>query len=653
MLEPLSEAESQQLLASLLGEAELAGATWKRVREAAEGNPLYLEELLAMLIDRGLLRHDQGRWVPTADLSRVTIPPTIQALLSARFEQLEWEEQAVIQRAAVAGKVFYLGAVRDLLEDIHLALVAHLTTLVRKDLVRPVRSDLGDEEAFRFRHILIRDTAYEAIPMAPRAELHERFADWLERKTGNRAKEYEEIVAYHLEMAFRYRDALGLVDEHSRRLARRAAERLIRGGQRAFVRGDIPAAAKLLRRARALLPEDDPARLDLSVKLGEALAKLESFQEAEAILSEVLARAVATGDQGLEAYARIERTFARISTGTAGSMLDALEEGQRAIALFGKLGDEQGLTRAWNLVADVYGNEGRELARQQAFERSLAYTRSTGDEREEAWASWGILAAMAHGPTPVEEVIRYGEAQLQWARARGHRWLEAGALIHLGQVQAMRGRFDEARELIAQSRAICEDLGMEVLAAATSQFSGLLEQLAGDAPAAERELRRGYVALDVLGEKSYLSTVAAQLAHALYAQERYDEAEAFATASNLAAAQDDVTSQVLWRGAQAKVLAQRGAVVQSEQLARESVALADGTDNLNMRAGALLDLTEVLRLTGRTTEAVDHQNQAVRLYERKGNLVAARHERARIQQLRVPGPRARTELHPDRPVFES
>ena len=641
-LEPLTGAESQHLMANLLGQVQLTKATWDRVCEAAEGNPLFLEELLAMLIDEGLLRRHDGHWEPAADLTTIAIPPTIWALLSARLDQLDGEERAVLERASVVGKVFYLGAVSELLpENLRLAAVDHLARLIRKDLIRPFRSDLGDEDAFRFRHILIRDAAYEALPKALRAELHERFALWVERRVGEHAKEYEEIVAYHLERAFRYREELRLVDEHSHRLARQAAERLIRTGYRALVRGDMPAAAKLLRRARELLPEEDPARAQVSVKLGEALAKVGLLEEAETVLSDVEARAVAIGDRGLQAYALIERTFARIATGTAGGMADALDEARQAIEVFEELGEEQGLTRAWNLVAELQGTTGRQAARQEAMEHALTHARSTGDEREEAWAIWGIVGAMAYGPTPTDEVVGFAEAQLQWARARGHRWLETGALMHLGQVQAMRGRFEEARDLVAQSRAICEDLGLAVLAAALSQISGAVERLADDVAAAERELRRGHDALEALGETSLRSTVAAQLAHALCAQERYQEAETFAKASNAAALPDDVVSQVLWRGAQAKVLVRQGEVGRSEDLAREAVTLADGTDMVNMQAGALLDLAEVLLLSGRPEEAATHDRKALRLYERKGNLVAARRERDRLRRLRPAGRRNR------------
>jgi tetratricopeptide (TPR) repeat protein len=441
-------------------------------------------------------------------------------------------------------------------------------------------------------------------------------------------REYEEIVGYHLERAYRYREQLRLLDDRGLRLGRRALERLMRAGLRAADRGDMPAAIKLLSRARSLLDEGDPVTLDLSVKLGELLTQVGSFEQADSVLCDVLAKATALGDDGLKAYALIERAFARISTDTRETLARTLEEAQQAIELFERLDEEQGLIRAWSLVAQISNTQGRLAGRQEASERSLAYARNAGDERAEAWASWGIIGALSQGPTPVTEGIPFAEDQLEWARVRGRRWLEAGALMHLGLMQAMRGRFEQARDLVTQSRAICEDLGLAVLAAAIAQISGTLERLAGDPVAAERELRRGYDALEALGESYYRSTVAAQLADALYAQQRYEEAEAFAMASRAIASSEDVISQVLWRGAQAKVLARRGQAAEAEALARDALSRAEGIDHPNVRGEVLLDLADVLCLSARREEANTYAKEALRLFQRKGNVVAARRARA-------------------------
>ena len=628
-LERLTDGECRRLLANLLGETGLTDAALAHIGDSADGNPLFIEELLAMLIDDGLLRKTDKRWKPTGDLARISIPPTIHALLSARLEQLEADERTTIERAAVIGKVFYLSALQHLLpESVHPGLQDSLRRLIRKDLIRPFPSDLAGEEAFRFRHILIRDAAYDALPKAPRAELHEQFALWLEQRSGQRAMEYEEIVAHHLEKAYRYRTELGLTDERGHRLARRAMERLARAGHRAVLRGDMSAAVNIFSRATQLLPGGNPVRLDLSIRLGEALAKIGRFETADEILNEVLIEAV--GNPSLEAHALVEQIFVRISTQTEGGLDNALNEAKRAITLFEELHDEQGLIRAWNVIAEVSNIQGHMAGRQEAAQRSLSYARKVGDEREEAWAIWGIIGAMALGPTPAEQVIQFAESQLAWAAAHGYRWLEVGALLHLGSMHAMRGRFEQARRLLAESRSVSEDLGLEILAAAGRQISGTVEQLAGDLPAAERELRRGYEALEALGEKSYLSTIAAQLAGVLYAEGQYETAEQFAKASQAAATADDIVSQVLWRGTEAKVLVTRGASLEAERLAEEALRLARQTDVTLLHGQALVDLAEVRQLTGHPKQAAELLDQAGSVWERKGNLAARRDGRAKV-----------------------
>ncbi|MGH2724723.1 MAG: ATP-binding protein, partial [Actinomycetota bacterium] len=203
-LEPLTEEDSERLIVNLLGRAPLEEHVRARIRHVAEGNPLFVEEILRMLVDDGLLRRDDGRWTAAGDLSQIAIPSTINALLSARLERLPREERAVIQRASVVGKVFWWGAVAELSPTPEqAALGGHLQALVRRELVRPDRSRFTDEDAFRFSHILIRDAAYSETTKEARAHLHERFAGWLERRAADRLTEFEEVVGYHLEQAHR------------------------------------------------------------------------------------------------------------------------------------------------------------------------------------------------------------------------------------------------------------------------------------------------------------------------------------------------------------------------------------------------------------------------------------------------------------------
>ena len=203
LLERLNDGESAELVTNLLGRAQLDEAVRSRIMSAAEGNPLFVEEMLADAGRRRPPARSDGEWVPAGDLSQITVPPTIHALLAARLDRLGRDERAVIERGSVEGKVFHRGAVAELsTEQLRASVWNNLQTLVRKELIRPDRTDLPGEDAFRFRHLLIRDAAYEAMPKELRAELHERFADWLDQIG---LAEQDEIVGYHLEQAYRYR----------------------------------------------------------------------------------------------------------------------------------------------------------------------------------------------------------------------------------------------------------------------------------------------------------------------------------------------------------------------------------------------------------------------------------------------------------------
>jgi class 3 adenylate cyclase len=271
-LEPLSDDEAERLIESLLGETGLARGARARIAEAAEGSPLFIEEMVTTLIDEGVLRRRNGSWVAAGGLARIAVPPTIRALLDARLERLGGMERAVLERGSVEGKVFHRGSVLQLSPEGERAVVGDcLTALVRNDLVRPDSTSFADENAFRFRHQLLRDAAYESLPKEARSHLHERFAAWLEEKVGERVSEYEEILGYHLEQAYRYRVELGLASESDRRFAEEAAKCLGSAGLRARARGDLPAAANLLARALDVTPPDSAARLELEPKLRDVL----------------------------------------------------------------------------------------------------------------------------------------------------------------------------------------------------------------------------------------------------------------------------------------------------------------------------------------------------------------------------------------------
>jgi class 3 adenylate cyclase len=284
-LDPLSGAESTALIEHLIGDPGVAENLSDRVFTGAEGNPLFIEELVRMLVDEHQIEKDEAGVSSVRELSEASVPRTLHALLAARLDRLDPAERAVAEAAAVVGKSFGGGAVFELSRSDNRSEVdRHLSTLAAGELIRPDGGRFAGEETFSFKHILLRDVAYQGILKGRRSELHARLADWLERTAGERASEYEEILGYHLEQAYRNLSDLGPVDERGRELATRAAARLGSSGGRALARGDTRPAVHLLERAVSLLPDDDPARRDLTVKLGIALAEAGQVSRAGALL---------------------------------------------------------------------------------------------------------------------------------------------------------------------------------------------------------------------------------------------------------------------------------------------------------------------------------------------------------------------------------
>ncbi len=617
-LEPLDQNDSALLIESLLGRAGLSNNARLAIVEAAGGNPLFMEELLAMLIDDGLLRRENGHWVTPRELPAIAIPLTVEALLGARLDRLESGERATVERGAVEGQVFHRGGVVALSdEELRSHVPAFLEALTRREFVRPAPATFADDAAFRFRHILIREAAYAGTAKKLRAELHARFADWLEQMVGARTGEYLEILGHHLERAYRYREELGPVDETGRALGIRAAERLASAGQRALGRGDMPAATNLLGRAASLFPTREPRRLQILPDLGDSLMQSGDLVRADEVLTEAINAPLFRHEQQLRARALVERTLLRSLTDPKGQAGEIQRVAGFAIPVLEQVSDHRSLAKAWKLLATRHTLELRFEELLAGMQRALEHARRADDARAQADILFWIGVAIWSGPTPVEE----GLARIEeiFAPAKGP--LAAGArLTMLAGLNGMRGHFDEARRLGEQARAIYEELGMQLSVAGLANVWGPIELLANDPIAAERELRQGYEGLKRIGEKSFLSTVAGYLARAVYEQGRYEDAAEWAVLSAETAAPDDLLSQILWRGTQAKVLARRGEFDEAEALARDATRLAERTDATETHADVLLDLAEVLRLAAQREEGVPFVQTALCLYEQKGVL---------------------------------
>ena len=600
-LEPLSQDEATQLLDTLDAGGILSPELRGRVTEVAQGNPLYAEQLVAMLADEA-----------RAAVELVTLPPTIQALLTARLDRLDPVEREVLQRAAVVGKEFWPGAVAALDGGAE-TLGATLLGLVRRELVEPAVSSIPGQDGFRFRHALIRDAAYAGIPKRTRADLHERFAAWL--KLHHTQDEFE---GYHLEQSYLYRDELGSLDDHARSLGERGGQLLTTAGRHALMRDDVPAAVNLIERGVALLPQTSDARGFALLELAIALMRSGSFAAAQGALEEALDLARSEANRQLELRTLIEREFFRIFTNTETPAEEITRIAEQAIPALEALGDDAGVAKAWHLLSEPPVMACRWGERAAALEHALEHARRAGDTREAARAAAALMQAIQLGPTEVDPAIE--RAHLFLRESEGDRLLTASILSSLAVLLAMRGEFDEARAQWARARAFWEELGMPHQQAIRAIDASTIELLAGDSEAAERELRTGYDLLVEIGDVHLRPMLAAYLAAVLVGKSDLGDADALASYAESHSWEDDIVTEVMWRVARAQIQARKGEAAEAERLARGAVDLAAPTDFLDLQATALLALARVLREAG-SPQAASVAAQAQAVYERKGNIV--------------------------------
>jgi class 3 adenylate cyclase/tetratricopeptide (TPR) repeat protein len=611
-LEALSEAQGEELVDGLLGRADVPAAFRRRVSQAAEGNPLFVEELLAKLIDDGILRRTEEGWEAAGDLRDLAMPPTIQALLSARLGTLGAEERMVIERAAVEGTTFHRGGVAALVPGpMRDRVPERLANLVRMELIRREQPAFPNEEGYRFRHVLIRDAAYQGLAKQTRSELHERVAGWLEQVVGDRVLEYGEIIAYHLEQAYRYQAELAPPDAAASALALRAGTLLAEASRRAEARADLSASVELLERAAALLPHDADRRL-LVGQVAPNLLFAGNGPRAESLLQEALDESTEEGDARGAAWAELGLLFVQSSTqSSAASQYTHSAEALRD--RFAELGDIEGHYQAELLAAlglFVVGRAGEGGARAQAILDAAPNSGSLANRAR----GLRVVAALL-GPVPVDEALRLVETE------GGHTTQLPGGASGATRMLCLQGRFGEAREALARATAQMAERGRPMLSSEAHEVAGNVALLAGDVAGAVRSLRLAYDEKIAAGDRAGASTTATALAEAHFEARDLDEAWTYATSARETSSADDIASQGRSREIQARVLSSRGQHAEAEELAREAVTIMGRTDYLALHADALVHLAHVLHAAGKGDEALAAGRQAAGLYEQKGATV--------------------------------
>ncbi len=624
VLGPLSDNASAQVVENLLGSAGLPHDVVGKIVAAAEGNPLFIEQMLSMLLDADVLRQEGGQWVRGSGSSDITVPPTIRALLEARLDNLGREERVAVEPASVIGVEFAQHALESLApEAIRPMMTQHLGALARKQFIDPATSR-DAETIYRFHHHLVRDTVYNGLLKRTRATLHINFVRWADKINAerDRALEFQEILGYHLEQAHRYLAELGPLDEQGIAIGADAAGRLSNAAKRAFARGDMHAAGNLFQRAIALLGENDAVRLALLPEFGEVLLELGDFAQARTVLDQAQAAAERAGNRRIAASAQLLRMRVRIFSAEPGDWSEeTLRVAHESIPLFERESAHPELARVWRLMSMVNGTAGRYGQASDDLTRSMEHARLAGDERLIARNAMGLAVNTLLGPTPVPHVIVQCEQMI--AAGLSDRQAESRLLCTLALLHAMSAEFDKARVLYRRGRAMLRELGQGVMAASAGIDILNIEVLAGDLVAAEREVMPDYEFLARLGETFVLSTIAAMLSRVVRDQGRDDEALVFSQVAEGATAADDIESQALWRSIRAPILARAGNLAEAESLARTAVELSQKTDAPQLRGDTLSELAAVLLLAGRIDEAREAIDSAIAIYEAKGDVVSA------------------------------
>ena len=596
LLGSLSEVEVEQMLAERLEDRELAPELLERIVEAAQGVPLFVEQMLAFLDDKGSISADD-------------VPPAVSALLAARLESIDGQGRWLLERASVEGERFHAGALAALTGTEPDDLLRSLDELVHRELIRSDSTSFPGEHAFRFEHALIRDTAYQRVSKAERAAGHERLADWLEQHGAD-----EELIGSQLDQAVRLSTEVTMPSERGQALARRASDLLATAGRRAQARGDYAGAESLLRRAAELLSRDDPRRIELLPVLGFLLGE-DDVSGSLSLLTEAIDRARQIGNRQVEWQSTVIRARVQLyADPMARPAAEVLAETERATTELEALGDDLGVAAALMVRADVHEMVG-ELSRCFELHRR-AVTLGEGGVRTRAlgYAGW----ALCLGAATVDEAEAGCASLLE--TAGDNRVGQALVRTSMGWAWAMRGRVTEGRELTISGRDAVVELGRADWLGVATLACGYVALLDDDPETAEQEFARAQDTFAAHGDDWYLSVAGTDRALALCALDRYGEAR---EACEHPQTSSDAEWATKWNRAHALADAAEGSLEAALAHADTAVRIAEATEYRNLHAAALADRASICDATGQASNASTDLQNALRLYQQKGNVVEA------------------------------
>ncbi len=607
LLEPLAADECETLLDQLAD--DLGSDVRSRVIRASEGNPLFLEEMVALMREH----------------ASAVVPPTIHALLAERLERLTSEEREILERGAIEGEVFHCRPVRGLAgERLAAKLDSLLSGLVRRELIRSHPATLQNDVAYRFHHVLIRDAAYDALPKRTRADLHEQFAGWLEGNARQIA-ELDEIAGWHLEQSVRYRRDLGRDVDPA--LTRRAAGHLHAAARRASERSDAAAARKLFERAFELVPTGEPLRVRIGADLAEQLIEAGELARADELLSAAERNPDIAVLAGLTRFEWLIRVRAHEATETIDSKLPAILDQLAAT------GDERGVAKAHIAAFWVHRLASRWRPAGEQARLAADHARKAGDNGLLAQALSGYARSILRGPRHARAIATELD---RIAREEHGPYLAASLDASRGELAGLQGDFTEARRLMRRAIEGFQALGMPEAVAEYRQSLGMTELAAGDTAAALESLLRSDAILAELDERSLRSTTVALLARTYELLGKHDDALVAIKHSEELGVPEDVLNYAITHRVRARLALAHHDHDAAERWARSAVQHALLTDNIVLQADTKLQLAHVLSAIGRLEEATAEAHAVLRLCQAKGDVADADQTRALLEQLAVP-----------------
>ena len=602
-LGPLSAAESVDVLAHV-SPLEMAEEARDRIVDAGRGqSPLPRAA-------GGARRRPAG--------SDPGPPPALQGLLDVRLDALPAAERSTVDRAAVEGETFTVGGVLALSGGaLQHEVEETLAALVRRDLIVPEEP----EGTYRFRHALIAAAAYASVPKAERAILHERFAGWL-ASTGHPVADLDARLGFHLEQAARLLSELDGPPETRRDLARSAALSLRDAALAAHRRGDLASEVGFLDRALELLGPPTRARSSFppllrrcsrpAISIARRVSPNAASSWASARSAAAALRSEVERDR-LRAYREPEEL----------AVESALASVERNIEELDRLGDDLGVARASYLRCEYLWMQGHpDLGSASAEVLVEPRALRAGSGFEVAAGIHFMAWSLVEGATPVPAALdRCRDLE---RTVGGERVAALGLLGFQAVLRAMGGDPGQARSEMARARSGLAGLRLREAEAYMALFDAKLETVAGDLPAAERAILDARSIVGGRGDRWFLSTVLVDLALAILAQHRDEDATRVLYQVELHRSPNDAEWLIKRHMARGRLAARRGRLSEGLVDARRAVELADATEMLVFRADAWSALAGALELAGRRADAAHAARQAIALCNAKGNVAGAR-----------------------------